>query len=100
MVPADPTPAHDALTSLVVAVVPALNEAYSIASVVKGTSEYVDHVIVIDDGSSDDTRELAEGAGAVVLHHPKRVRVGAAVARARPRQGARRHGRALVMPSG
>jgi len=67
-------------TSLVIAVVPALNEAHSIAGVVKRTAEYVDEVVVIDDGSSDETRALAGEAGAVIIHHPRRLGVGAAVA--------------------
>jgi glycosyltransferase involved in cell wall biosynthesis len=66
--------------SLVVAVVPALNEAHSIAGVVKRAADFVDEVVVIDDGSSDDTRTLAGDAGAVVIHHPRRLGVGAAVA--------------------
>jgi glycosyltransferase involved in cell wall biosynthesis len=68
------------LVTTVCAVVPALNEAYAIADVVKRASEFVDHVIVIDDGSTDDTRTLAAEAGAIVIHHPRRLGVGAAVA--------------------
>jgi glycosyltransferase involved in cell wall biosynthesis len=78
--PPDPAATTRSAPSLVVAVVPALNEAHAIAGVVKGASEYVDHVIVVDDGSGDETRMLAEEAGAVVIHHPRRLGVGAAVA--------------------
>lgn len=63
-----------------VAVVPALNEAYSIAGVVEQASRFVDHVVVIDDGSGDDTGLLAERAGATVIRHARRLGVGAAVA--------------------
>lgn len=63
-----------------VAVVPALNEAHSIVLVVEQVAQHVDHVVVIDDGSSDDTRRLAIEAGATVVHHPRRLGVGAAVA--------------------
>jgi glycosyltransferase involved in cell wall biosynthesis len=63
-----------------VAVVPALNEAHSIAEVVERAAEHVDVVVVIDDGSTDDTRALATKAGATVIHHPRRLGVGAAVA--------------------
>lgn len=63
-----------------VAVVPALNEAHSIAGVVADVFRHVDHVVVIDDGSTDDTGALAERAGATVIHHPRRLGVGAAVA--------------------
>src|SRR6187549_3592881 len=66
--------------SFVVAVVPALNEAHAIAGVVKRTADYVDEVVVIDDGSGDETKALAGDAGAVVIHHPRRLGVGAAVA--------------------
>lgn len=72
---------------MVVAVVPALNEAHTIAGVVKEAGGYVDRVIVVDDGSSDDTRALAEEAGALVVHHPRRLGVGAAVASGLARAG-------------
>lgn len=65
---------------ITVAVVPALNEAHSIAGVVEQVARHVDHVVVIDDGSSDDTRALATKAGATVIHHARRLGVGAAVA--------------------
>lgn len=66
--------------STVVAIVPALNEEYAIGQVVKGVSEFVDVVIVVDDGSTDATAELARAAGATVVSHPRRLGVGAAVA--------------------
>ena len=51
------------------AVIPAFNEAATIEAVVLATLPYVDHVIVVDDGSADETASLATAAGATVLHH-------------------------------
>jgi glycosyltransferase involved in cell wall biosynthesis len=64
----------------VVAIVPALNEAAAIGGVVEAVLPYVDHVIVVNDGSSDATPELAAQAGATVITHPRRLGVGAAIA--------------------
>lgn len=52
-----------------VAIVPALNEEENIADVVQGLLTQVDTVVVVDDGSFDDTAEKAKTAGAVVLQH-------------------------------
>ncbi|KKH94295.1 dolichyl-phosphate mannose synthase [Methanosarcina sp. 1.H.T.1A.1] len=50
---------------------PAYNEEVSIGSVVLLARRYADRVIVIDDGSSDRTAEVAANAGAeVVVHSP------------------------------
>ncbi len=53
-----------------VAIIPAYNEADSIGRVVNGLIERV-AVIVVDDGSSDDTARIAEAAGATVIRHQK-----------------------------
>jgi glycosyltransferase involved in cell wall biosynthesis len=53
----------------VVAVIPAYNEERYIGSVVLKTRKQVDTVIVVDDGSTDLTAEIAEAAGAVVVRH-------------------------------
>lgn len=52
-------------------VLPAKNESAAIGSTVKGiVSLYPDaEVIVVNDGSSDSTAEMAEAAGAKVVHH-------------------------------
>jgi glycosyltransferase involved in cell wall biosynthesis len=50
-------------------VIPCLNEARNIAPVVKATRRVVPTVFVIDDGSQDNTAEVAKGAGAEVLRH-------------------------------
>lgn len=50
-----------------VAVIPAYNEANTVAEVVRRCLKYVDEVIVVDDGSHDNTAERAEKAGAKVV---------------------------------
>ena len=63
------------------AVVPAFNEAASIRSVVTEirAADPEFEVVVVDDGSTDATAELARAAGAVVLSLPYNVGIGAAV---------------------
>ncbi|OKL46621.1 hypothetical protein BSR29_07315 [Boudabousia liubingyangii] len=53
-------------------IIPALNEADVIGSTVRACRVFpnADLVIVIDDGSQDDTQEVARAAGAVVVRHP------------------------------
>lgn len=51
------------------AVIPAWNEARTIAEVVGGIRGVVDTVIVVDDGSGDDTASQARAAGAEVIGH-------------------------------
>ena len=62
-----------------VAVVPAYNEAHSIGPVIDGTRDHVDEVVVVDDGSSDDTVEIARDHGATVIEHAFNTGVGGAV---------------------
>lgn len=50
-----------------VAVIPAHNEERFIGSVVLAARQSVDHVIVVDDGSTDRTASLADAAGADVI---------------------------------
>lgn len=51
------------------AIVPAYDEGRCIGSVVLRAKAYVDEVLVVDDGSSDDTAQIAEAAGAMVVRH-------------------------------
>jgi glycosyltransferase involved in cell wall biosynthesis len=53
----------------ITAVLPAFNEEVSIGSIVLHTRQHADHVIVVDDGSVDRTAEIAQLAGAEVIHH-------------------------------
>ncbi len=71
-------------------VIPAKNEAASIGKVVATAREaWPDaEVIVVDDGSTDDTGEVAAAAGADLVTHPESLGNGAAVkAGARVAQG-------------
>ncbi len=55
--------------SRVIAVIPAFNEAKTIAAVVAGVRAHVADVIVVDDRSTDGTAEEAKRAGAVVFRN-------------------------------
>ena len=53
------------------AVSPCYNEEATIGSVVLKVKRHVDKVLVIDDGSMDDTAKIAKAAGAHVILHKK-----------------------------
>ncbi|MCW4050623.1 MAG: glycosyltransferase family 2 protein [Candidatus Bathyarchaeota archaeon] len=57
------------------AVIPAFSEEKTIAKVVKGCLHYVDEVLVVDDGSTDDTSVNAAAAGARVIKLPRNMGV-------------------------
>ena len=68
-----------AKTQKVIVAVPALNEEVAIGSIVLRARQYADEVIVIDDGSKDNTAHIARLAGATVIPHPKNEGKGAAI---------------------
>ena len=61
-------------------VLPAYNEEPRIGRVVRNIRRLCGHrVIVVDDGSSDRTSEVAKKAGAIAVRHPRNRGVGAAL---------------------
>jgi len=59
--------------------IPAFNEAKTIAEVIMKSKKYADTVIVYDDGSTDDTYEVANSAGATVIRNPENKGYGVAI---------------------
>lgn len=51
------------------AIIPAKDEAQRIAATVRAVRDFGAEVVVVDDGSSDDTAALAREAGATVVQH-------------------------------
>lgn len=65
----------------VAVLIPALNASATIVQVVQGIARWVPrrHIVVVDDGSTDNTGQLARVAGAVVLCHRENRGKGAAL---------------------
>lgn len=62
----------------ILALIPAFEEGPRIAAVVSATAQHLP-VVVVDDGSSDDTAAVAEAAGATVLRQVPNAGKGAAL---------------------
>jgi polyprenyl-phospho-N-acetylgalactosaminyl synthase len=60
-------------------IVPVYNEALTVARTVSDLRQTFDHVMYVDDGSTDGSAELARAAGATVLRHVLNQGQGAAL---------------------
>lgn len=54
-----------------IAVIPALNEESTIKDVINNLKNYVDEIIVVNDGSNDKTEKFAKQSGALVINNYK-----------------------------
>lgn len=59
--------------------IPAYNEEVGIGSTVLAAQQHADEVVVVDDGSSDNTVPIARASGATVIVHEENKGKGAAV---------------------
>jgi glycosyltransferase involved in cell wall biosynthesis len=59
--------------------IPAYNEEKTIGDVIKKSLKHSDKVLVVDDGSTDNTVKIAQENGATVISHKKNQGYGAAV---------------------
>ena len=62
-------------------VIPAYDEAMSIGEVVANCKAFCDQIIVVDDGSTDDTYNVATNSGAEVVRNKKNLGITKAVQR-------------------
>ncbi|MCP3682792.1 MAG: glycosyltransferase family 2 protein [bacterium] len=60
-------------------VIPAYNEGDHIAKVISRTKKYAKNIIVVDDGSTDETYKEAKKTGVIVLRHLVNLGKGAAL---------------------
>ena len=68
-----------AMKESVAVAIPAYDAGSSVADVVRRTLALIPNVLVVDDGSCDETRSEASGAGAEVISHRRNLGKGAAL---------------------
>ena len=59
--------------------IPAFNEEKNIARIIVKLQKIADTIVVCNDGSTDNTGEIAEKMGAIVINHPKNLGYGAGI---------------------
>ncbi len=64
---------------MIVVALPAYNETQYIGTLIAEAKKYANEVIVVDDGSSDNTAEVARAAGATVISHDGNLGYGSAI---------------------
>jgi glycosyltransferase involved in cell wall biosynthesis len=63
----------------VIICIPAYNESKNVENIIKKAQKYATEVIVCDDGSSDNTSEVASKSGAIVIRHSVNKGYGSAI---------------------
>jgi len=58
---------------------PAYNEEKNIASIISKLKEFTDKIIVCNDGSSDQTSQVSEKMGAIIVNHETNLGYGASI---------------------
>ena len=71
-------PEHESKKKILLAI-PCYNEMLTIGSIILRGQHYVNEILVVDDGSTDDTVAVAQRAGAKVISHPKNMGYGTAL---------------------
>ncbi|MBN2095580.1 MAG: glycosyltransferase family 2 protein [Candidatus Aenigmarchaeota archaeon] len=64
------------MSAHIIAVIPAYNEEKTITEAIRRTKKHVDRVVVVDDGSMDNTALMAKKEGAIVVQNPVNMGVG------------------------
>lgn len=64
---------------MIVVGIPAYNEEHNIARIILRAKKHARRIIVVDDGSTDDTAMIAEGLGATVTSHGRNLGKGQAL---------------------
>lgn len=75
----DPSPSPETVTRRTLVAIPCYNEGLTIGSLVLKARQHSTEVLVVDDGSSDDTAPIARLSGATVLVHERQQGKGAGV---------------------
>src|ERR1041384_1825417 len=65
--------------SFVMAIIPAYNESKNIRKIIEHTTKHVGSIIVVDDGSQDNTAEIASAMNVKVIRNRYNIGKGAAL---------------------